>query len=87
MAGGSKSAKGGPYPLADLDKEGPKLKRPLTSSRVNHWEIALYSSLFKLVKDIREKSMENNGDEIAVLFHEGHEAIQITYWRWGVLFK
>ena len=56
-----------------------KLKRPLTSSRVNHWEIALYSSFFKLVKDIREKSMENNGDEIAVLFPEGHEAIQITY--------
>ena len=55
-----------------------KLKRPLTSSRVNHWEIALYSSFFKLVKDIREKSMENNGDEIAVLFPEGHEAIQIT---------
>ena len=56
-----------------------KLKRPLTSSRVNHWEIALYSSFFKLVKDIREKSMENNGDEIAVLFPEGPEAIQITY--------
>ena len=35
--------------------------------------------IFKLVKDIREKSMENNGDEIAVLFPEGHEAIQITY--------
>ena len=50
-----------------------KLKRPLTASRVNHWEIALYSSFFKLVKDIREKSMENNGDEIAVLFPEGHE--------------
>ena len=32
----------------------------------------------KFVKDIREKSMENNGDEIAVLFPEGHEAIQIT---------
>ena len=56
-----------------------KLKRSLTSSRVNHREIALYSSFFKLVKDIREKSMENNGDEIAVLFPEGHEAIQITY--------
>ena len=56
-----------------------KLKRPLTSSRVNHWEIALYSSFFKLVKDIREKSMENNGDDIAVLFPEGHEAIRITY--------
>ena len=55
-----------------------KLKRPLTSSRVNHWEIALYLSFFKLVKDIREKSMENNGDEIAV-FPEGPEAIQITY--------
>ena len=39
----------------------------------------VYSSFFKLVKDIREKSMENNGDEIAVLFPEGHEAIQITY--------
>ena len=45
-----------------------KLKRPLTSSRVNHWEIVLYSSLFKLVKDIREKSTENNGDNIAVIF-------------------
>ena len=42
-------------------------------------EIAWYSSFFKLVKDIWEKSMENNGDEIAVLFPEGHEAIQITY--------
>ena len=30
-------------------------------------------------KDNREKGMENNGDEIAVLFPEGHEAIQITY--------
>ena len=56
-----------------------KLKRPLTSSRVNHWEIALYSSFFKLVKDIREKSMENNGDEIAVLFPKLHEAIHISY--------
>ena len=56
-----------------------KLKRPLTSSRVNYWEIALYSSFFKLVKDIRKKSMENNGDEIAVLFPEGHEAIHISY--------
>ena len=37
-----------------------KLKRPLTSSRVNHWEIALYSSFFRLVKDIREKSMEKS---------------------------
>ena len=45
-----------------------KIKGPLTSSRVNHWEIALYSSFLKLVKDIREKIMENNGDEIAVLF-------------------
>ena len=36
-----------------------KLKRPLASSRVNHWEIALYSSFYK---DVREKSMENNGD-------------------------
>ena len=25
--------------------------------------------------------MENNGDEIAVLFPEGHETIQITYCR------
>ena len=56
-----------------------KLERPLTSSRVNHWEITLYWSFFKLVKDMREKSRENNGDEIAVLFPEGHEAIQITY--------
>ena len=81
--------RGGPYPLADLHRGvqirwdtghlREKLKRPLTSSRVNHWEITLYSSFFKLVKDIREKSMENNGDEIAVLFPEGHEAIQITY--------
>ena len=55
-----------------------KLKRPLTSSRVNLWDIALYSSFFKLVKDIREKSMENNGDEIAVLLPEGPKAIQIT---------
>ena len=64
-----------------------KLKRPLTSSSVNHWEIALYSSFFKLVKDIRKKSMENNGDEIAVLFPEGHEAIHISYLPWGVSFK
>ena len=80
---------GGPNSLTDLDRGGPnplghrppqgKLERPLSSSRVNHWEIALYSSFFKLVKDIREKSMENNGDEIAVLFPEGPEAIQITY--------
>ena len=42
-------------------------------------EIALYSSFFKLVKDIWEKRMENNDDEIAVLFPKGHEAIQITY--------
>ena len=56
-----------------------KLERPLTSSRVNRWEITLYWSFFKLVKDMREKSRENNGDEIAVLFPEGHEAIQITY--------
>ena len=34
---------------------------------------------FELVKDIREKFIENNGDEIAVLFPEGHEAIQFTY--------
>ena len=53
--------------------------RPSTFSRVNHQEIALYSSFFKLVKDIREKSVENNGDEIAALFPEGYEAIQITY--------
>ena len=53
--------------------------RPSTSCRVNHQKIALYSSFFKLVKDIREKSVENNGDEIAALFPEGHEAIQITY--------
>ena len=45
-----------------------KLKRPLTSTRVNHREIALFSSFIKLVKDTREKSMENNGDEIAVIF-------------------
>ena len=32
--------------------------RPSTSSRVNHQEIALYSCFFKLVKDIREKSVE-----------------------------
>ena len=56
-----------------------KLKRPLTSTRVNHREIALFSSFFKLVKDIREKSMENNGDEVAVIFPEGHGAILITY--------
>ena len=56
-----------------------KLKRPLTSTRVNHREIALFSSFFKLVKDIREKSMENNADKIAVIFPEGHGAIQITY--------
>ena len=31
--------------------------------------------------------MENNGDEIAVLFPEGPEAIQITYVPWGVSFK
>ena len=42
-------------------------------------ELFLMSLGPKLVKDIREKSMENNGDEIAVLFPEGHEAIQITY--------
>ena len=53
--------------------------RPLTSSGVAHWEIALYSSLFKLLKVIREKNMENNSDEIAVLFPEGRGAIQITY--------
>ena len=56
-----------------------KLKRPLTSTRVNLREIALFSSFFKLVKDTREKSMENNGDEIAVIFPEGHGAIPITY--------
>ena len=31
--------------------------------------------------------MENNGEEIAVLFPEGHEAIQIAYQQWGVSFK
>ena len=35
-----------------------KLERPLTSSRVNHWEITLYWSFFKLLKDMREKSRE-----------------------------
>ena len=54
---------------------------------MNHREIALHSSFFKFVKDIWEKSVENNGDEIAVLFLEGHEAIQITYQPWGVSFK
>ena len=42
-------------------------------------DCVIYLSFFKLVKDIREKSMENNGDEVAVLFPEGPEAIQITY--------
>ena len=50
-------------------------------------ELFLMSLGPKLVKDIREKSMENNGDEIAVLFPEGHEAIRITYLPWGVSFK
>ena len=31
--------------------------------------------------------MENNGDEIAVLFPEGPKVIQITYLPWGVSFK
>ena len=90
FVGGAKSVEGGPNSLTDLDRGGVqirwdtghlrgKLERPLSSSRVNHWEIALYSSFCRLLKDSREKSMENNGDEIAVLFPEGPEAIQITY--------
>ena len=71
---GSKSAEGVQIRWDTGHLRG-KLKRPLTSSGVHHWEIALYSSFFKLVKDIREKSMGNNGDEIAVLFPEGNEAI------------
>ena len=56
-----------------------KIKETFDFLSCKSLEIALYSSFFKLVKDIRKKSMENNGDEIAVLFPKGHEAIHISY--------